>query len=204
MLAPPFFLILTKDLPGSILDKAQTGGHTSNTLFFGVEDDSLAEAEMLSPVYPQLLAIRKNILMLRYGHRLFGNKKEIYIWWSKPENGQLMVILSYILLSQKEWKDAHVTICYVADDEHAWEQERYIKELIENSRFQIGALRYRRFSFDKEKGIFQIISENSRDADLVFLGLSETMEVTEYMSQWSDLHVDAVFVRSNGDADLSA
>jgi amino acid transporter len=197
-------VILTRNLSASILDKAQTGGHTSNTLFFGVEHDSLAEAEMLSPVYPELMAIRKNILMLRYGHRLFGNKKEIHIWWSKPENGQLMVILSYILLSQKEWNDAHVTICYVADDDQAWEQERYLKDLIENSRFQFGALRYRRFSFDKEKGIYRIIAENSRDADLVFLGLSETMEVSEYMSHWSDLTVDAVFVRSNGDADLSA
>jgi len=197
-------VILTRDLSASILDRAQTGGHTANTLFFAVEDDSLAEAEMLSPIYHQLLAIRKNILMLRYGHRLFGNKREIYIWWSKPENGQLMVILSYILLSQRDWKDAHVTICYVADDENAWEQERYLKGLIESSRFQIGALRYRRFSFNEEKGIYRIIAEASRDADLVFLGLSETMEITEYMAQWTDLHTDALFVRSNGDADLSA
>ena len=197
-------VILTRDVPMSILDKAQTGGHTSNTLFFAVEDDSLTEAEMLSPIFPELMAIRKNVLMLRYGHRLFGNKKGIYIWWSKPENGQLMVILSYILLCQKDWKDAQVTICYVADDDKAWEQEKYIKDLIENSRFQIGSLRYRRFSFDPKKGIYRIIAENSRDADLVFLGLSETMEVTEYMAEWTDLHVDALFVRSNGDADLSA
>jgi CheY-like chemotaxis protein len=107
-------------------------------------------------------------------------------------------------LRQRDWKDAHVTICYGADDEHAREQERSIKDLIENSRFQIGALRYRRFSFDAEKGIFRLIMENSRDDDLVFLGISETMEVTEYMPPWSDLHVDAGFMRSNGDAGLSA
>ena len=197
-------VILTQDVSKSILDKAQTGGHTSNTLFFAVEGDNLAAAQMLSPIFPELMAIRKNVLMLRYGHRLFGNKKDICIWWSKPENGQLMVILSYILLCQKDWKDAHVTICYVADDDKAWEQEKYIKDLIENSRFQIGSLRYRRFSFDPNKGIYRIIAENSRDADLVFLGLSETMEINEYMAEWTDLNVDALFVRSNGDADLSA
>jgi hypothetical protein len=90
----------------------------------------------------------------------------------------------------------------VADDEKAPEQEAYLTNLIENSRFQIGSLLYKRFEFDERKGIYKIIAENSRDADLVFLGLSETIDIVEYMKHWSDLNVDAVFVRSNGDSDL--
>lgn len=196
-------VILTHDLSSSILDKAQSGGYHSNTLFFALEEGSTVEAETLEPIYHELLTLGKNVVLFRYGHRLFGNRKNIYIWWSKPENGQLMVILSYILLCQEDWNDAQVTICFVADDEHAEETESYLKNLVDGSRFQIGALRYKRLAFDAQKGIYQMIAENSRDADLVFLGLSETMDIVDYMKNWAALTVDAVFIRSNGEADLS-
>jgi hypothetical protein len=134
---------------------------------------------------------------------LFGNRRRIYIWWSKPENGQLMVILSYILLCQKAWEGALVTICYVADQPKAAETEQYLHHLIETSRFQIGALKYSRFEPNPAGSIYDLIAENSTEADLVFLGLSENQDLAEYMSQWSKLERDAIFVRSNGEADLS-
>lgn len=197
-------VVLTRDPAQAILEKAQSGGYHSNTVMFAMELGHHDEAEMLAPIYKELLLVQKNILVLRYGHAVFGNRRHIYIWWSKPANGQLMVILSYILLCQDDWKDAVVTICYIADDEQAPSTEEYLKNLIENSRFQIGALNYRRFPFDSQAGVYKTITENSEDADLIFLGLSEQIELDEYMKHWDDLPVDAVFVRSNGDADLSA
>jgi len=197
-------VILTRNLARSILDKVQSGGYHSNTVAFAMEQGSVEEAGIIGSIYPELLDIGKNILILRYGHRLFGTQRNIYIWWSNPDNGQLMVILSYILLCQKAWKDAQVTICYVAEGAQAEETEQYLTDLVENSRFQIGALRYRRLDSDPDKGIYQTIVENSREADLLFLGLSERMGIVDYMDRWSDLTTDAVFVRSNGDADLSA
>jgi hypothetical protein len=197
-------VVLTKDLGQAILEKAQAGGYHSNTVMFAMELGQHKEAEIISPVYKDLLLVQKNIRVLRYGHSMFGNRRQIYIWWSKPDNGQLMVILSYILLCQDEWKDAQVSICYVADDEQGPSTEEFLKNLTENSRFQFGALQYKRFPFDPEAGIYHTIKENSADADLIFLGLSEKMELDEYMKHWDDLHVDALFVRSNGDADLSA
>ncbi len=196
-------VVLSKDVSTSILDKVQSAGYHSNTVAFAMEQGSLDQAELLQPIFHDMMQVRKNILLLRYGHSVFGNKRNIYIWWSKPENGQLMVILSYILLCQKDWKDAHVTICYIADDANAPETERYLTDLIDNSRFQIGSLNYKPYSFDAEAGIYSIIARNSRDADLVFLGLSEKMDIVDYMKQWDELTADTVFVRSNGEADLS-
>ena len=197
-------VILTHDMSASILDKAQAGGYHSNTVFFAVEEDSTRAVETIEPVFHEMLSIRKNILLLRYGHRLFGNQRNIYIWWSKPENGQLMVILSYILLCQKDWQDAQVTICYVGDDEKAGETESYLKQLIENSRFQIGSLHYRRIEFRPDVGIYKTIIDNSQEADLLFLGLSEKTDIVEYMKHWEGLNIDAIFLRSNGDANLLA
>ena len=197
-------VILTSQVPQSMLDRAQAGGYHTNTVAFAVEDDQLDDVRAIQEIYKELLLVRKNIMILRYGHRVFGNRRKIYIWWSKPENGQLMIILAYILLCQKEWEEAQVTICYVADDGRAQETERYLTDLIENSRFQIGALHYKRFEFDEAKGIYATISENSADADLVLLGLSEERDLVDYMTHWEGLSVDALFIRSNGDADLSA
>jgi len=197
-------VILTNDMSSSILDKVQAGGYHSNTVCFAVEEANTVAAEAIEPIFHEMLSVRKNILFLRYGHRLFGNQRNIYIWWSKPENGQLMVILSYILLCQKDWQDAQVTICYVGDDEMAGETENYLKRLVENSRFQIGSLHYRRFEFNPEDGIYKTIIDNSHEADLLFLGLSEHTDIVEYMKNWEGLHIDAVFLRSNGDANLQA
>jgi solute carrier family 12 (sodium/potassium/chloride transporter), member 2 len=196
-------VILTHDQTSSILDKVQSGGYHSNTVCFAVEAGSTKEVEILEPIYHELMLIRKNVLLLRYGHRLFGNMKNIYIWWSKPENGQLMVILSYILLCQKDWEDAQVTICYVPSDK-SHEDETYLKDLVENSRFQIGSLLYKRFEPTAGKDIYQTIIENSQDADLVFMGLSERADLTEYMQHWDTLKADAIFLSSTGDASLQA
>ena len=196
-------VILTRDMAQSILDKVQSGGYHSNTVVFALEQESLEHARVLNSVYREVLEVGKNILVLRYGHRLFGNQRSIYIWWSKPANGQLMVILSYILLCQANWEEAQVTICYVGEGSKAEETERYLKDLVENSRFQIGALHYRRVAPEGGTNIYHTIAENSKEADLVFLGLSERMELVEYMEHWQELSVDAVFVRSNGEADLS-
>jgi amino acid transporter len=197
-------VIVTRDLPSSILDKVQSGGYHANTVAFATEAGKIDDVGHLTPIYRDLLLVNKNFLFLRFGHRLFGNRRHIYIWWSKPDNGQLMVILSYILLSQRDWKDAQVTICYIADDVDAEEKERYLTDLIEQSRFQMGSLLYRRFPFDPEKGIYRIIGENSAEADLVFLGLPDNVDLVEYLQRWDSLTVDAVFLRSNGEADLSA
>ena len=195
-------VILTHDMSASILDKAQAGGYHSNTVFFAVEEGNTQAVEVIEPVFHEMLSVRKNILVLRYGHRLFGNQRNIYIWWSKPENGQLMVILSYILLCQKDWQDAQVTICFVGGDVQAAETESYLKQLIENSRFQIGSLLYRRFEYKPEVGIYKTIIDNSQEADLLFLGLSEQSDIVDYMKNWEGLNIDAVFLRSNGDANL--
>jgi amino acid transporter len=197
-------VIVTQNISSSILDKVQSGGYHANTIAFATEAGQSDDIAALTPIYRDMLLVNKNFLFLRYGHRLYGNRRNIYIWWSKPDNGQLMVILSYILLCQKDWKDGHVTICYIADADDAEEKERYLADMIEQSRFRMGSLLYRRFPFDPDKGIYRIIGENSGEADLVFLGLPENVDLVEYLGRWEPLTVDALFVRSNGDADLSA
>jgi amino acid transporter len=197
-------VILTHDISSSILDKVQAGGYHSNTVFFAIEQESTRAAEVVEPIYHEMLSVGKNVMLLRYGHRLFGNQRNIYIWWSKPENGQLMVILSYILLCQKDWHDAQVTICYIGGAELSGETENYLKRLIESSRFQIGSLLYRRYEMDPADGIYKTIIDHSKDADLLFLGLSENTDLVDYMKQWEGLSVDAIFVRSNGEANLLA
>jgi len=57
--------------------------------------------------------------------------------------------------------------------------------------------------FNRYSVLFQALGTNSGEADLVFLGLSENQDLAEYMQMWSKLERDAIFVRSNGEADLS-
>jgi amino acid transporter len=197
--------ILTNRLSSSILDRVQSGSYHTNTVAFAVEQPDEPEMVALKDIYRQLLAVRKNILILRsWQQRFFGARRRIHIWWSQPENGHLMVILSYILLTQRDWRNGTVTINYIAEDEEAEQKERYLKHLIEHSRFMIGGLTYRRHEYDEVTGITGIISERSADADLVFLGLPESLDdVPSYVERWNDLSADVVFVHSNGDANLA-
>ncbi len=89
-------IIHTEDLTESILSLVQTnnpGGIVHNTVLLE-HKKSVDSLKVIS----RIIASEKNILMLKNGQRFIKNEV-IDIWWRGERNGNLMVLLAYIMKS---------------------------------------------------------------------------------------------------------
>ncbi len=89
-------IIHAGDLTESVLSLVQTnnpGGITHNTVLI-----EYTNSVDLVKVIDRIIALEKNILMLKNGERFIKNEV-IDIWWRGERNGNLMVLLAYIMKS---------------------------------------------------------------------------------------------------------
>jgi len=97
----PAGIINTNEITQSILSIVQqpfTGGLNSNTVLleFSTKVDNVK-------VIKRILELQKNILLLKNGARL-NKMEQIDIWWRGEKNGNLMVLLAYIMISTHKEK----------------------------------------------------------------------------------------------------
>jgi amino acid transporter len=142
------------------------------------------------------------IARIRWAHEP-GQRKRVDLWWGGLQNnGDMMLLLAYLLVLNAEWNGARIVIRSIARSEEEREQQsRGLAELLAEVR--IGA--------DTEiimkppgKTIADVIHEQSANADLVFLGLKDPEPGTEaeYARRLERLTAGLntiVFVRSAGE-----
>jgi hypothetical protein len=114
--------------------------------------------------------LKKNVVILR-NNSGFSDFKFIDVWWDDPDNGNLMVLLAYLISHSKTWmdKDASIRLFKVVKNQEDAELFRNkLQKLIDDSRIDNIILKV---IIDKKKAIPKIIKENSHYADLVMIGM---------------------------------
>ncbi len=178
-------------------------GFHSNTIMFGWS----RRRERLESQLRILRAVSragKNTIIthLNWAHEP-GMQTRIDIWWGGlQDNGDLMLMLAYLLRMNPEWHKARIFVRSVARDEE--ERERQLESLgrlLPETR--IGA-ESEVIVKPEGKGVRQVMQEVSRDASIVFLGLKEPEEgaESEYADRIAELaegFPTAIFVRSAGE-----
>lgn len=98
-------------------------------------------------------------------------ERNIHIWWGGlHQNGDLMLLLAYLLTRNPEWRDAEIKIMSIASNEMVQEQnEKMLREMLPDIRIRA---EFKVFLKPAEKSIQQLIQEESRSAEVVFLGLA--------------------------------
>lgn len=126
-------------------------------------------ARMISRFYEA----KRNVLIIRENEfNVFGQFKRIDIWSAGLKgNGALMIILAYLLTNSHDWNRAEIVlkIMLTSDLDAINEAEQNLKSLISGMRLDIKIQVIR----SNGKDFYQVLKENSRDADLVFLGLAK-------------------------------
>lgn len=106
--------------------------------------------------------------------KAFRNRKRIDVWWGGLKgNGGLMMILAYLMNSSLDWRNAEVHIKMMVQDEDAVDPTREnILALLEEIRIRavVDIIPAKGRSFD------EVLQKNSKNADLIFLGLAEPDE----------------------------
>ncbi len=189
------------DVIAGITDVSQANGMagmTSNTVLLGWAKDPHRLADFLVTIR-RLERLRKSAVIGRINPKFVfpreKTRKTIHIWWGGMEqNGDLMLLLGYLLTRNSEWRGAEMKLMSIASNEFAKENtERYLKSLLEDIRINCDIQVIER---QKDKSIREIIHAESAHTDAVFLGLAspEIGKELEYAQRLDELAGDLPIV----------
>lgn len=194
------------DFEAGVIDIAQASGITdlhANTIMFGWS----RKQERLEGQLRMMRAIGNAgkstvIARINWVHEP-GRQPSIDIWWGGLQNnGDLMLLLAYLLSLNSEWKQAKLHVRSIVNAESDRDDQlKAMKSLLEEVRINA---EYHVITRKPDESIKEIIHAHSRNADVVFLGLREPQagEEAEYAHQLTDL-VDGlsttVLVRNAGE-----
>lgn len=177
-------------------------GFKTNTIMFGWSDDKQSNINQLK-VIRALSRIGKNIVMAKFNdHENWKVKKHqtIDVWWSgAANNGDLMLILAYMLKLNPEWKHADIRIREVIDEAV---QKRTFADTIKHSLKDARIEAKVDVIVKGDRSFPDILFEYSSEADIVMLGLKLTQEGEEEkhadkIDQLSKVGKVSVFVQNN-------
>ncbi len=153
-------------------------GLTSNTVMLGWADDPERMAANLMLV-ERLALLGKSTLLCRIAPRNWGTRiRRIDVWWGGLQhNGDMLLLFAHLLSMNRVWADARIVVKSVTTSQMSYDQSvSNLAELIERARIQAET---RVFKRPENETVQEIIHRESKDADVVFMGLRAPKAGTE-------------------------
>ena len=146
-------------------------GHlVPNTILLGDSEDA-SRRDRYCQMIAQIHRAGRNVVILRENRdRGFGNRQRIDVWWRGMQaNGGLMLLLSYLLRTDIDWRNAVISLKLVVPHQAAAQSaqtnlDSWLKHL------RLGVLS--QVLVADGQPFEQILHQSSRDADLIFLGMA--------------------------------
>jgi len=189
-----------------VIDIAQATGSAglqSNTIMFGWSKKRERLESMLRILRALSRAGKSTIITrLNWAHEP-GQQKRIDVWWrGKQRNGDLMLLLAYLLRLNPEWNDARIMVRSIVESEvERQNMVDSLSALIPETRIDAES---EIIVKSPDKTIAQTLQYYSRRADVVFLGLKDPEPGTE--STYAERLVElteglntTIFVRNAGE-----
>lgn len=149
-------------------------GLDNNTIMFEFNQNRTEELPEIVDGCRLAQAVDFNICVLRSTEHNFGYKERIHIWITEQDlrNGNLMILLSFIVMEHPEWADSEITIytAFPAGEEEI--QVEKIKRLISRGRLPITLKNVKSFSYKNKRHFDKLINRKSKNADLVIVGFT--------------------------------
>jgi amino acid transporter len=168
---------MARDLVDGIVDVAQANGMAgiaSNTVLLGWPDDPDLQVSFLRAMR-RLEAINKSLIFGRIKPRLAykrsGVEHTVDVWWGGLQrNGDLLLLLAYLLTRNPLWRRTRVRILSVASTETMKSHtEMLLARLLPQIRVEAEV---RVLVKDTEETIATVIQRESADAEVVLMGLA--------------------------------
>jgi amino acid transporter len=144
-------------------------GLKTNTIIFGWSEEPENQIRQLESIRP-LSRLRKNILVCRFKDNLpIESGQKIDIWWGGRENnGDLMLLLAYLIKLNRSWSKSKIIIRSVVDNETEKNHlEEGILKMLPRARVKAKVA-----ILIRESAAFpEMVEKYSSQSDLVFLGL---------------------------------
>ena len=177
-------------------------GLRTNTVVFGWSEAESGQVEELRTIR-DLRRKGKSILLCQFNTDLPASGNIIDIWWAgQQNNGDLMLLLAYLLKLNRQWENAEIRILSVVKEaSHKAALEQGIKKLLPRTRIKASV------TVIVSEGVFvDILTKNSSGSDMVFLGLPEIQEgeelsIAKKLDRMSTGLKATVFVQNNSLSD---
>ena len=174
---------VVKNIQEGILHVAEShgiGGLKSNTVVMNWSRKGISHKIGQLKMIRDLIHMRKSVIMPYFGknYLLRAQYKQIDIWWhGKQRNGDLMLLCAYLLKLNDSWRKAQITIhSVVHNEEERSRMSTGIKNLLPQARIDARVLVSIK---NRDESFSTILHRESRDTDLVFLGLAAPEEGKE-------------------------
>ncbi len=160
------------DLHRGILDISKAHGIANlrtNTIVFGWSEERAAQVRQLG-IISEIADSGKNVLLIRFTKALPEVCDSIDIWWGGQENnGDLMLLLAYMLQLNQNYRHAKIVIrSLVRTEEEQEAMQRGIRAVLPKSRI--------RAEVDvtiSDQPFQQVLLQKSAEAEIVMLGLPQ-------------------------------
>ncbi len=116
-----------------------------------------------------------DVLILGSSERGFGFRDSIHIWITSNdyENANLMILLGYIMVGHKDWKNSQIKIFAIYPEKTCIDDRDRLYAIIEAGQLPISPNNIEVIPRQQETDTIQIINEKSRDADLTIIGFRD-------------------------------
>lgn len=174
-------------------------GLRTNTILFDWSHDREGQIKELNAI-GELRKKDKNVILFNSKSGLTQRGKLIDIWWrGQQNNGDLMLLLAYLLKLNPQWENAEIRVLsLVGTTEHQGTLRKGLKKLLVKAR--IKALVEVIVS---DINFIQILHEKSGQSDIVFIGLPKVeggkeQEIAKSMDTICKGLETTIFVQNNG------
>jgi solute carrier family 12 sodium/potassium/chloride transporter 2 len=150
-------------------------GQDNNIILFEFSENHFERLEDIIDNYGMIKAADFDVLILRSNEKAFGYRHEIHIWLNSEDyiNGNLMILLAYIILGHPEWKGGVIKIFAIYPEAEAKAQKEKLINLINEGRLAISANNIEVIARKEDKSVKHIINQHSVDADLTLIGFRQ-------------------------------
>ena len=175
-------------------------GLHSNTIMLGWSDKRKRMISTLKTIRT-ISGLQKSSLLVRINElSKISGRDRMDIWWrGKHSNGDLMLLLAHLLSLNDEWKNAKIIIhTIILREEDREFMMKNVQDMIDEVRIKAEP---KIIIKPQDKSVTEVIHENSRSANLVFMGLKLPLEGEEKdyvtrLEELSDGLKTTVFVRN--------
>ncbi len=154
-----------------LVDTYGLGSIVPNTILLG-DSESATHRDSYCQMITQFHHSNRNLVIFRENHNKgFGKRRRIDVWWggSMQANGGLMLLLAYLLRNDVRWREATIYLKLVVKQKSAVPPAR------NNLNQLLNELRIRaipKVIVSEDRSFKRILKENSKNADLIFLGMA--------------------------------
>ena len=158
-----------------IIQLPSISGMENNLMIFEFDKENPKNLQQIAENIPLVKAGNLDVCVLGSSRRQINFKHGIHVWIKSydNENSNLMILISYIILSHNDWRKGKIKIFNLCKENELESSRNHMTELIATGRLPISPTNIEYINEDTNISAKSLINSKSADAGLTVIGFVE-------------------------------